>query len=208
MPRLRVHRLPVDSRITIEQDTTTSNVARAKEACFRITYLLLAVLNAMIAENVMSIERVLAREKKIATPPVSHRTRTVQKGNSRQEIVISKSAPRQALMSTITRRQRTSSWTNDMLVACVSRYRRSPMYGDGKTRWCDYRAFVSWLNERCIIRLLRFLHRAWTMLMWDENRENGRWWIASAVCSLPRQRNYEIQIANRERNTNEITFLF
>lgn len=73
-------------RLAHHNRTGYDNVVRAKEAYFRITYLLLAVLNAMIAENVMSTERVLAREKKIATPPVSHRTdgteRKLETGNS------------------------------------------------------------------------------------------------------------------------------
>lgn len=81
MPRLGVHRL------AHHNGTGYDNVQRcSRERSVFSHYLVLAVLNAMIAENVMSVERVLAREKKIATPPVSHRTdgteRKLETGNS------------------------------------------------------------------------------------------------------------------------------
>lgn len=92
----------ITDRFASEQDTTTPNVARTKEACSRITAR--CIKRDDCWEHVMSAKRVAREEEGGFTSGFTSNAQKAARGNSRQEIVISRSARRirRASVSTIT----------------------------------------------------------------------------------------------------------
>lgn len=185
MPRVGVS--STSGRLAHHNGTGYDNVqCCSRERSVFSHYLLLAVLNAMIAENVMSIYSACSLARKRSLHLRFHiEDRRVQKGNSRREIVISKFAPTSISVEDYTqvggKRKGSSSRTNDMLVyiyICLDIYNSRAKFDDAIIG-LSHPDWTSDVSSGCYDSL----HRAWTV--WDENRENGRWWIASAVCSLP-----------------------